>query len=69
MTPEVSFLLEVLPGALEFIWGMIARWLDGDESPEVVRLIEILPEALRADLELERQRRVLAAQLEEKFHG
>lgn len=46
-----------------FVGGMIARFISGDTSPEVRRVIDVLPGEMRADIEAARQR----AAAEEEF--
>ncbi len=48
-----------------FAISMVNRYLDGDDSPEVMRVIDVLPAEMRADVEHERQRRLLEDELRE----
>jgi hypothetical protein len=43
--------------------GMIARFVAGDDSEPVRRVIDVLPSQMRADVEHERQRELLRAEL------
>ena len=48
-----------------WILGLILRHVDGDDSPEVRRAMDILPPDLRADVEHARQRRLTREAIEE----
>jgi hypothetical protein len=61
--------VELILRALGVLGPMIAAWINGSDDPEVLRLVEILPGDIRTELELERQRRLLEADLRAKEAG
>jgi len=56
MASEVEVALSLAFKAAEFVAGIIARFIEGDDSAEVRRVMDVLSPELRADAELERQR-------------
>lgn len=52
-----------------WIVGIIARYASGDDGPEVRRVIDVLPAKMRADVEHERQRALLTAELAAQLRG
>jgi hypothetical protein len=48
-----------------FVFDVIARFIAGDTSEPVRRVIDVLPSELRSELELERQRSAMRRDLEQ----
>lgn len=53
--------------AAAFIIETIAKYVDGDNSEPVKRVIDVLPISMRSDVEHARQKELLRKELEEKF--
>jgi hypothetical protein len=56
---EARIVLEVL----RWVADAVGAFLAGEEGPEPKRLVEVLPDELRSDLEMARQRRLLGEEL------
>lgn len=63
----ISVVIDVVTAAGPVVAGLVGRWLDGDRSEEVKRVVDTLPDPLRSRVELTAQRlqteRELAAAL------
>lgn len=46
-----------------FLLSAIVRYVDGENSPEILRVVDVLPAELRADVEHARQRALLDSEL------